>query len=81
MEKALKKHDENIPVLLGELDNKETFILANSKDAKLILVNRDDFFNTKIILTIREIAPTTPIVAIATNTDSVDVQQLSGADH
>ncbi len=81
MEQALKNHEENIPVLFGALDSKETFILANIKDAKLILVNRDDFFNTKIILTIREIAPTTPIVAIATTIDSVDVQQLSGADH
>ncbi|MEO7282501.1 NAD-binding protein [Gelidibacter sp.] len=81
LEKALKIHDEKVPVLIGELDNEETFILANIKDAKLVLVNKDDFFNTKIILTIREIDPTIPIVAIATNIESVDVQQLSGADH
>lgn len=81
LEKALKIHGDHVSVLSGELDDKQTFILANIKDAKLVLVNRDDFFNTKIILTIREIAPTTPIVAIATNIESVDVQQLSGADH
>ncbi|MBJ7882801.1 potassium channel family protein [Gelidibacter salicanalis] len=81
IEKAIKNHDEHVSVLLGELDDKETFILANIKDAKLVLINRDDFLNTKIILTIREIAPTIPIVAIATDIDSVDVQKLSGADH
>ena len=81
LDKAIKIHDENVPVLLGELDDKETFILANIHDAKLVLINRDDFLNTKIILTIREIAPTIPIVAIATLIESVDVQQLSGADH
>ncbi|MDX1365043.1 MAG: NAD-binding protein [Arenibacter latericius] len=81
MENALKNHDDNVPVLFGDLDDKETYLLANIKDAKLVLVNRDDFLNTKIILTIREIAPEIPIVAIATNLESVDVQQLSGANH
>ncbi|MGV8814589.1 MAG: potassium channel family protein [Gelidibacter sp.] len=81
LEKALKNYDDGVPVLFGELDNKETFILANIKEAKLVLINRDDFLNTKIILTIRDIAPNIPIVAIATDIDSVDVQQLSGADH
>ena len=80
-EKALKDFNEGVPVIFGELDNEETFILANIKDAKLILVNRDDILNTKIILTIRDIAPNIPIVAIATDIESVDVQQLSGADH
>lgn len=79
--KALESHDDRVPVLFGELDNKETFILANIKDAKLVLINRDDIVNTKIILTIRDIAPSIPIVAIATDYESVDVQELSGADH
>ncbi|HBY66658.1 MAG TPA: potassium transporter TrkA, partial [Flavobacteriaceae bacterium] len=46
-----------------------------------VLVNRDDVENTKIILTIRNIAPDIPIVAIATDDESVDVQELSGANH
>ncbi|WP_026452191.1 potassium channel family protein [Aequorivita capsosiphonis] len=81
LEKALQYHDDEVPVIYGELDNEKTFIQANIKDAKLILVNRDDIINTKIILTIREIAPAVSIVAIATDVESVDVQQLSGADH
>ncbi|MEO8773662.1 MAG: NAD-binding protein [Gelidibacter sp.] len=81
LEKAIENHDKQVPVLFGELDNEETYILGNIKDAKLILVNRDDILNTKIILTIRDIAPNIPIVAIATDIESVDVQQLSGADH
>ena len=79
--KALEYYEDRVPVIFGELDDKETFILANIKDAKLVVVNRDDFVNTKIILTIREIAPNIPIVAIATDDESVDVQELSGADH
>lgn len=78
---ALGYHEDLVPVVLGELDAMQTFIAANINDAKLVVVNRDDFLNTKIILTIREIAPTIPIVAIATDNESIDVQQLSGADH
>lgn len=81
METAIENHDKDVPVLFGDLDNAETFIGANIKDAKLILVNRDDILNTKIILTIRDLAPHVPIVAIATLIESIDVQQLSGADH
>jgi len=78
---ALEIHDENIPVLFGELDKQETFTLANIKDAKLVLINKDDIMNTKIILTIRQVAPDVPIVAIANDDASIDVLQLSGADH
>ncbi len=81
LEEALKNHDNQVPVLYGETDDETLFEDANIKDAKLVLVNKNDIVNTKIILTIRKIAPKTPIVAIATAIESVDVQQLSGADH
>lgn len=80
-ETALKIYDADVPVLLGELDMEETFLQANIEDAKLVLVNRDDILNTKIILIIRNIAPDITIVALATDDESIDVQQLSGADH
>ncbi|RMA64781.1 potassium channel family protein [Ulvibacter antarcticus] len=81
LEKALENHDDRVPVLYGDLDEQETFIKANIQDAKLVVVNRNDIENTKIILTIRDIAPNIPIVAIATDDEAVDVQELSGANH
>ena len=80
-EKALENYYNDVPVILGELDNEETYKLAKVKDAKLVLVNIDDIINTKIILIIRNISPTIPIVTITTNDESIDVQQLSGANH
>lgn len=80
-EKALKDYYENIPVIFGELDNEETYLNANIKEAKMILVNRNDIVNTKIILIVRNLAPHIKIVALAIDEESVDVQQLSGADH
>ncbi len=80
-EVALRRHDNNIPVILGEWDNEETFAMVNIQNAKLVLVNRNDTENTKIILTIRHIAPDVPIVAIANENEAIHVLQLSGADH
>lgn len=80
-EMALKNYENQLPVILGELDDEETFLRANVKDAKLVFVNRDDIVNTKIILIIRNLAPHVTIVALAFNEESVDVQQLSGAHH
>ncbi len=78
---ALERHDNNIPVLLGELDSEETFRLANIDQAKMVLVNRKDTENTKIILTIRYIAPDVPIVVIANEEEAIHVLELSGANH
>ncbi len=80
-EVALQNHEDNIPVILGELDHEETFNQANIRDAQLVLVNKSDTENTKIILTIRHIAPHIPIIAIANEEESVDVLELVGANH
>ncbi|QAA81230.1 potassium transporter TrkA [Aequorivita sp. H23M31] len=79
--KALTHYYNEVPVILGELDMEETFMRANVKDAKMVFVNRDDIVNTKIILIIRNLAPHITIVALVFNEESIDVQQLSGADH
>lgn len=81
LQKALKYYYGDVPVILGELDDEDTFIQARTKEAKLVFVNKDDILNTKIILTIRNLAPQVNIVAMAADVESVDVQQLSGADH
>jgi len=78
---ALQNHDDEVPLILGELDHEETFKKANIKDAKMILVNKSDTENTKIILTIRHIAPQVPIIAIANEEGSIDVLELIGANH
>lgn len=80
-ERALSNYDNDVPTILGELDNEETFINANVKDAKMVFVNRDDVVNTKIILIIRNLAPKVTVVALAADEESIDVQQLSGADY
>ena len=78
---ALKIYDEEIPVILGQFDDENTFLQARVQEAKMVFVNRDDIVNTKIILVIRQLAPEVTIVALAADNETIDVQELSGADH
>lgn len=79
--RALDLHDHSIPVFTGEVDSVETYAGLAVERARLVLANAKDTVNTNIVLTVRERSPTTPIAAIAEHDDSVDILELSGADH
>ena len=70
---------EGVAVLAGENDNRLTYERAAASAARLVLANCEDTANTNITLTVREIAPEVPIVAVVEEQDSVDILGLSGA--
>jgi voltage-gated potassium channel len=70
---------EGISVVAGENDNRQTYELAATASARLVLANCEDTTNTNITLTAREVAPSVPIVAIVEEEESIDVLELSGA--
>lgn len=72
---------DGISVILGDFDSKETFENARASEARMILANRSDVENTNIALTAREVAPNTPITAIAHSRDAVDILELVGCTH
>jgi voltage-gated potassium channel len=72
---------EGVSVVAGEIDARETYERLHADKARLIVANREDTTNTNIVLTVREVAPRVPIVALAASDDATDVLQLSGADH
>ena len=74
-------HVDEVPVVIGEVDSKETYLNARADQARLILANSTDVVNTNIVLTVREAAPDVPVAAVATNEDSIDILELSGATH
>ncbi|NBB74704.1 MAG: potassium transporter TrkA [Bacteroidetes bacterium] len=74
-------HTEGLSVVVGEVDNQETFRNLRADQARLVVANRDDIINTNIALTVREAAPAVPIAAVADNEDAVDILELSGATH
>ena len=81
LKRALELHDLGVPVVLGDLDDRETYRLLRAERAALVVAGGDDFLNTNIAFTVRELTEKTPIVAIARDPDSVDVMQLAGATH
>ena len=80
-EKAMAMHDAGLPVVTGEIDSVDTLRKAGAERARLVLANASDTVNSNIVLTVREISETVPIVALADVKDSVDVLELSGANH
>ncbi len=78
---ALRLHDEGLDVLVGELDDPETYRKARLGVAALVATTASDAANTTIAFTARAVNTTLPIIATADGPDSVDVLGLAGATH
>jgi Trk K+ transport system NAD-binding subunit len=78
---ALDLVDQGYKVLVGELDNPDTYQRAGVSRAALVVALNDDMKNTSITYTVRDIAAQVPIVANADMGDSVDILHLAGCSH
>jgi Trk K+ transport system NAD-binding subunit len=81
VQQALDLVDQGYKVLVGDLDDSETYNRAQVRQAALVVALNDDMKNTSIVYTVREIAPQVPIVANADMEDSVDILRLAGCTH
>lgn len=81
VQQALDLVDQGYKVLVGELDDPDTYHRAHAASAALVVAVNDDMKNTTIAYTVREIAPTVPIAANADLNDSVDILYLAGCSH
>jgi len=78
---AMHMQDVGVPVITGEIDSVETYRAAGAARARLVLANASDTINSNIVLTVRELSDSVPVVALAEVEDSIDVLELSGATH
>ena len=78
---AMRMQDVGVPVFMGEIDSVETYRAAGAARARLVLANASDTVNSNIVLTVRELSDSVPVVALAEVEDSIDVLELSGATH
>ena len=78
---AMHMQDVGVPVFTGEIDSVETYRAAGAARARLVLANASDTVNSNIVLTVRELSDSVPVVALAEVEDSIDVLELSGATH
>lgn len=79
--KAADLSNEDINVVTGEIDDPATYLALRAPHAAMVLANREDTVNTNITLTVREVAPDVPIVALVSADEAEDVLELSGATH
>ena len=80
-DRAMHMQDVGTPVFMGEVDSVDTYRAARVAQARLVLANASDTVNSNIVLTVRELSESVPIVALAEVEDSIDVLELSGATH
>ncbi len=79
--RALELHDQNYPVVVGDLDDPETYRRCRADRAAMVVAVNDDISNTNIAFTVREVAERVPIVTNADLDDSVDNLELAGSTH
>jgi voltage-gated potassium channel len=81
LEEALRLHDMGIPVMVGDLDEVETFQKAAIDKAKMVVATDDDIRNVNIAFRARDAAPDVIVASICTRTASEDILELAGANH
>jgi voltage-gated potassium channel len=77
---ALALFDRGYQVLVGDLDDPNTYRAARVGSASLVSTTRNDTSNTNIVFTVRESNARVPIVATASASASVDILELAGCD-
>ncbi len=75
---ALRLHDQGIQVVVGRLDDPETYRRARVDRASLVATTLTDAGNANVALTVREVSATVPIVATATWENSIDLLRRAG---
>lgn len=80
LNEALRLHDEGYPVMIGELDDQQTYHNARTENAVLVVATQRDTTNTNIAFTVREISSQVTIAATASAPASVDILELAGCN-
>lgn len=80
LSEALTLHDQGYRVMLGDLDDPETYRRVRVDQAALVATTLGDMSNTNVAFTVREISETVPIVATASAAASVDILELAGCN-
>ena len=75
---ALSLHDQGVRVMVGRLDQVDTYRRAQVGRASLVAATLDDMANTAVILTVRQASETVPIVATAGWEVSADLFRKAG---
>ena len=80
MEQAHRLHDLGLNVVVGDLDDPETWSRIRAASAALVFCSGSDVENTNVAFTVRGLAKDVPIIASASDEASVDILGLAGTN-
>ena len=81
LKQALELYDMDIPVMLGNLDEAETFDNAGIKHAAMVVATDDDIRNVNIAFRARDSSPDLTVVSTCNRATSEEILSLAGASH
>ena len=79
-QRALELYDLGYKIVLGDLDDVETYRKTRADKAALTFFNNDDHTNTNGVFTLRQFSKDTQIVSSADAYESVDILELAGSN-
>lgn len=78
---GLRLREMNINVMLGDIEDPQTYLKLNVEHAALVATTAKDIVNTSVAFTVRGITQLIPIIATCNEEASEDILQLAGANH
>ena len=81
LDEALRIHDMGMPVMLGNLDEIDTFEKASINEAAMVVATDDDIRNVNIAFRARDAAPEVVVASTCARSMSEDILMLAGANH
>jgi len=78
-QQASRLSDEGYRVILGALDDTETYRAARAEQAVLVASTLSDSRNCNVAFSVRELCADVPIVCTAAHSDSIDILELAGS--
>ena len=81
LKEALRLHDMDFPVMLGNLDDVQTFEDASIHNAAMVVTTDDDIRNVNITFRARDASPDLSIVSTCHRANSEEILTLAGATH
>ncbi len=80
-DKGIALYDRGYTVVLGDLDETDSYAAVRADSAALILALQDDMKNTNIAATVREYTQHTPLAGSVNKAESEDILRLAGCGH
>lgn len=78
---GLRLHELGVNVMLGDLDDPETYSRVQVEKAALVATTSTDVMNTNVAFTVRGISSEVPIIATCSFEASEDILKLAGSNH